>query len=319
MSDAQPDNTPWALAIHGGAGTIARKSLDAETRRRYQDALHHALAAGHQILAANGTAVDAVQASVSALEDEPLFNAGRGAVFTAEGRIELDASIMDGRTLQCGAVIGLTRYRNPVQVARRVMTDSPHVALAGRGADEFAHSVGFQAVDADYFYTDRRWQQLERARHESRIALDHDLPTREQTSLGTVGAVALDIYSNLAAATSTGGMTNKMWGRVGDTPVIGAGTYASNASCAVSATGHGEFFMRATVARDIAALMEYAHYSLHEATERKVMKELSALGGDGGVIAIDRAGNISAPFNTHGMYRGWVRHDAAPHVAIHAE
>lgn len=316
----------FALAIHGGAGTIDPSELDERSEADYRQGLLAALAAGGEVLTRGGSALDAVQASVVALEDCPLFNAGHGAVFTADGRIELDASIMCGRTLHCGAVIGVTRARNPIVLARHVMSDTPHVLLHGSGADAFAQSAGVETVDPTWFRTEHRWQQLLGARAAGRVALDHDPDPAPQTGpqpdsnpdshLGTVGAVALDRHGDLAAATSTGGMTNKLWGRVGDSPIIGAGTYASNRSCAISATGHGEHFIRATVARDIAALMEYAGLDLARAATRKIVEELGQSGGRGGIIGVDREGNLNLTFNSTGMYRGWLRSGEPPQVAI---
>ncbi|MDJ1160237.1 isoaspartyl peptidase/L-asparaginase [Chelatococcus sp. SYSU_G07232] len=303
----------WVLAVHGGAGTIERASLTPEREADFRAGLEAALAAGAAVLDACGSGLDAVEAAVRSLEDEPLFNAGRGAVFTAEGTIELDAAVMDGATLAAGAVIGVTRTRNPVSLARAVMERTAHVVLQGLGADSFALTTGLEQVDPAYFATDWRWQQLQKARQAGAVALDHT--AYEERKYGTVGAVALDRSGHLAAATSTGGMTNKMWGRVGDTPLIGAGTYA-NGTCAVSATGHGEFFIRATVARDVAALMDYAGLTLHEAVERKVQDELVRLGGRGGVIAVDRRGEVALVFNTPGMYRGMQREGGSPLVAI---
>lgn len=313
MSKATEGKHRWTLAIHGGAGTIERTALTPEREAGFRAGLEAALAAGAAVLKAGGSSLDAVEAAVCALEDNPLFNAGRGAVFTAEGTIELDAAVMDGATLNAGAVVGVTRTRNPVSLARAVMDKTAHVVLQGAGADTFALTTGLEQVDPAYFATDWRWEQLQKAKQASTVELDHT--EHNDRKYGTVGAVAIDSNGNLAAATSTGGMTNKMWGRVGDCPVIGAGTYA-NGTCAVSATGHGEFFIRATVARDIAALMDYAGLSLREATERKVHGELMAMGGRGGVIAVDRDGEVALVFNTPGMYRGELREGGEPRVAI---
>lgn len=291
--------TAWALAIHGGAGVITRGSMEAETEKAYRMALDSALTIGESILADGGSSLDAVASVVTWLEDNPLFNAGRGAVFNYEGRNELDASIMEGRARMAGAVCGVTHVKNPVQLARAVMEKSPHVFLAGAGAEAFAREEGLALVDSNWFFTERRW----RAHLED---LDGTPPTAEKKH-GTVGAVALDRHGNLAAATSTGGMTNKRWSRIGDTPVIGAGTFADNATCAVSCTGHGEYFIRWSVARDIAAMMEYAGLSLAAAADAMVMDKLARAGGEGGVIAVDRHGHIAMPFNSEGMYRGYVR------------
>jgi len=287
-----------SIAIHGGAGVITRGSMTRDEEEAYRNDLGRALDAGYDLLAAGGSGLDAVTAAVRILEDSPLFNAGRGAVFSHEGINELDASIMDGRTLEAGAVAGVTHIRNPIDLARLVMERSQHVLLAGEGAEEFALEQGMDLVPQNYFFTERRWQQLEKARTGDRYS------AAEIGYYGTVGAVALDRHGNLAAATSTGGMTNKRWGRVGDSPIIGAGTYADNESCAVSATGSGEFFIRAVAAHEISALMKYRGLSLEEAAREVVQGKLERIGGDGGVIAVDREGNIALEFNTEGMFRG---------------
>lgn len=322
-ADAQ---TPprWGIVIHGGAGTIQRASLTPQREAEYRAGLEAALRAGHAVLARGGSSLDAVEAAIRTMEDNPLFNAGKGAVFTAEGRNELDASIMDGRTMGAGAVAGLRRVKNPITLARAVMERSPHVMLSGEGAEEFARGQGIELVDPAYFRTEARWQGLLRAREEDerrRAAGDtlkpramHAVP--EDQKFGTVGAVALDRAGNLAAGTSTGGMTNKRWGRIGDAPIIGAGTYASNRSCAVSATGHGEFFIRNTVARDICALVEYRGMSLRDAGDEVVMRRLVQQGGEGGVIAMDPQGNVAMPFNSSGMYRGRMGADGRIETAI---
>jgi len=268
----------------------------------YQQELGKALSIGVEILKSGGSSTDAVEQVVRYLEDCPLFNAGKGAVFTHEGRNELDASIMDGSTLKAGAVAGVTDVKNPVSLARRVMDASPHVMLSGNGASDFAREQGIERVDSSYFFTPQRWNDLQQ------------ILSKEK--MGTVGCVALDIHGNLAAATSTGGMTNKRWGRVGDAPIIGAGTYANNATCAVSATGHGEFFIRYTVAHDISALMEYQNLSLNAAVEKVIMGKLLKAGGYGGVIAIDRQGNISMIMNTSGMFRAFAHSDGRTGCAI---
>jgi len=306
------DERPVAIAVHGGAGVIDRTSMSPERDAAYRSALTEALRAGHAILTRGGSSLDAVEAAVRVLEDLPMFNAGKGAVFTAEGVNELDAAIMEGRTLRAGAVAGLRRVRNPVSLARRVMDASPHVFLMGEGAERFATEQGLELVDAKYFFTSERWEQLERVRAAEAAAAAEPtggatsaaLPLHWDTRFGTVGAVAVDRNGDLAAATSTGGTTNKKWGRVGDVPVIGAGTYANNDSVAVSATGHGEYFIRSTVAHDIAALVEYRGLPVRTAVTEVVMRKLVMRGGQGGVIAIDRAGEIAMEFNTPGMYRG---------------
>ena len=286
-------------------------NMTAEKEEAYKSALAEALTAGEDILKNGGSALDAVQAAVLIMEDSELFNAGKGAVFNSEGGHELDAAIMDGNTLKSGAIAGVGRIKNPVLLARTVMEKSRHVMLVGDGAEKFAEENGFEFVDPSYFDTDFRRHQLERAKaHGEALILESDddlMMPLDEKKFGTVGAVALDMDGNLAAATSTGGLTNKRWGRVGDTPIIGAGTYADNNSCAVSGTGAGEYFIRATVARSICALMEYKGLSLDEAAEQIVHGKLIELGGDGGIIAVDPMGNITMKFNTTGMYRGAVR------------
>lgn len=294
----------WALVIHGGAGGIDRDHLTPELQTAYHEALGRALAAGEEVLRAGGPALDAVTESIRVMEDSPLFNAGRGAVFTHEGRNELDASIMDGRDLDAGAVAGVTTVKNPILAARAVMEHSPHVMLAGVGADSFASAQNLETVPPEYFHTDRRWQDLQRVQ-----ARDIDVAEVSENGdwkFGTVGAVAMDLDGNLVAGTSTGGMTNKRWGRIGDSPVIGAGTYADNASCAVSATGHGEFFIRRTVARDICARVEYLGEDLQQSAHKVVGEQLVTMGGSGGVIAVDSLGNMVMEFNSSGMFRGSV-------------
>lgn len=322
---ASPGAQPrWGLVVHGGAGTIPRGSLTPEREAEYHAKLREALLAGHAVLSRGGSSLDAVEAAILILEDSPLFNAGRGAVFTAEGRNELDASVMDGRTLAAGAVAGVTRVKNPILLARQVMENSPHVMLVGAGAEAFGQQRGVEMVDPSYFHTEARWRALERAREEEgyqefrRDTTRADTPLPDDRKLGTVGAVALDRQGNLAAGTSTGGMTNKRWGRVGDAPIIGAGTYASG-RCGVSATGHGEYFIRLGVARDICAQVEYLNLPLADAADNVVMMKLTELGGTGGVIAMDDQGNFALPFNTDGMYRGWIGLDGQPHTEIYRD
>ena len=312
----------FGLVVHGGAGVIVRDKLSPELEAQYRTELAKALDAGYAVLAAGGSALDAVVAAIKPLEDSPLFNAGKGAVLNADGRCELDASIMDGRTLAAGAVAGVSRIKNPITLARAVMEQSPHVMFTGVGAERFAEQVGgIEFVPNEYFQTERRREDLRRAQEKEkqernrRSALGlpdsplfsppnpSDSPDREH-KWGTVGCAALDQQGNLAAGTSTGGLTNKKFGRVGDSPIIGAGTFAGNTTCAVSATGHGEYFIRIGVARDIAAQMEYKGASLAQAAEASLAK-VAALGGDGGVVAIDRDGRVAMPFNTPGMYRGF--------------
>lgn len=314
--------TGYAFAIHGGAGTILKANMSDEQEAAYEAKLTEALAAGEKVLADNGAALDAVIAAITVMEDSPLFNAGKGAVFTAEGKNEMDSSIMDGETLDAGAVSGVTNVKSPIRLARAVMDKSKHVMLQGKGAETFAAENGLEIVDPEYFYTERRWQQLQKAKElKEGAVLDHDLEYMEfnDNKFGTVGAVALDKAGNLAAGTSTGGMTNKSWGRVGDSPIIGAGTYASNSSCAVSATGAGEYFIRATVARSICALMEYADMTLADATDKIIMQQLVEMGGDGGIISLDRDGNIALVFNTEGMYRASVREGEEPLIGIYKD
>jgi beta-aspartyl-peptidase (threonine type) len=333
---AQPTpapSRPYGLVIHGGAGVILRDKFTPELEAQYQAELKKSLEAGYAILAAGGTALDAVVAAIKPLEDSPLFNAGRGAVLNADGKCELDASIMDGRTLAAGAIAGVTRIKNPITLARAVMERSPHVMFTGAGAERFAEQLGgFDFVPNEYFQTDRRREDLKRAQEKeaqqrNRRAglglpagpffppLDEPGPAERERKWGTVGCAALDQHGNLAAGTSTGGMTNKKYGRVGDAPIIGAGTFAGNATCAVSATGHGEYFIRVGVARDIAAQMEYKGATLAAAAEASLAK-VAAMGGDGGVVAIDRHGNVAMPFNTPGMYRGYRLSTGAGTIAI---
>lgn len=303
----------FGLAIHGGAGTISPDRLTPELEKAYRTALERSLQAGFKILNGGGSSPDAVEAAVRVLEDDPHFNAGKGAVFTSAGTNELDASIMDGKTLKAGAVVSLKRIRNPISLARLVMDKSPHVMLDCAGAEAFARENGVELVDPNYFFTQERWDALKRVQDGARSG---ELVISDQDRHGTVGAVALDQAGNLAAATSTGGMTNKRPGRVGDSPIIGAGNYANNATCAVSATGDGEYFICATVAHDISALMEYRGFNVEEAA-RAVLEKVAKLGGTGGLIAIDGKGQVALPFNTNGMYRGHVDRGGKPSVSIH--
>ncbi|HEY0140027.1 MAG TPA: isoaspartyl peptidase/L-asparaginase [Thermoanaerobaculia bacterium] len=317
---AQEGKKTTMLVVHGGAGTITRASMSAELERDYRAKLEEALKAGHAILAKGGTSLDAVEATVRILEDSPLFNAGKGAVFTHEGRNELDASIMDGRNMKAGSVAGVTIIRNPITAARAVMERSEHVMMVGRGAELFATKMGLEIVDPSYFWTERRWKSLQKELLQEQGQQPRaELTAPDDKKFGTVGAVALDQAGNLAAGTSTGGMTNKKFGRVGDAPIIGAGTYADNNSCAVSATGHGEFFIRWTVAYDIAALMKYRGLSIKAAADEVIHKKLVPVKGEGGVIALDAKGNFAMPFNSEGMYRGWIGSDGVAHVAIYKD
>lgn len=286
-----------AIAVHGGAGTLSPAELTPDADRAYRAGLRHALVSGYAVLEHGGSSLDAVVAAVRVLEDDPLFNAGRGAVVAANGIHELDASLMDGSDLRAGAVTGVRHVRSPIELARMVMERSPHVMLAGPGAEEFALEQGMTPVPNSHFSTERRRLELERM-------LRGELDAGRESLMGTVGAVARDARGNLAAATSTGGMTGKKWGRVGDSPLIGAGTYAANDCCAVSATGHGEYFIRAAVAHEIAALIRYRGMTVRQAAEEVVLRQLPKLGGTGGVIAIGRDGEIAMPFNSEGMLRG---------------
>jgi beta-aspartyl-peptidase (threonine type) len=329
---AAQDAPSWSFAIHGGAGVIERDSLTPEQDAAYRAALHRALEAGSAVLANGGSSLDAVQAAIELMEDDPLFNAGRGAVFTAAGRNELDAAVMNGSDLTAGAVAGLTTTRHPIAAARAVMERSPHVMLIGEGADAFAASVGLEQVDPTFFFTERRWRGLESALRAQNLPIPErpagapgpqaetalPAPPLNERKFGTVGAVALDSEGRLAAGTSTGGMTAKRWGRVGDVPVIGAGTYASNREgCAVSATGDGEYYIRASVARDICARI--AGGSTSQAAAQAEVDDALSLGGSGGVIVMDVEGRPSFAMTTSGMYRGSISSDAPAGVAIYGD
>ncbi|SEJ80643.1 beta-aspartyl-peptidase (threonine type) [Dyadobacter sp. SG02] len=342
---AQDFSDKITLVIHGGAGTITRANMSPEREKAYRDAMNTALEKGYEVLKKGGTSVQAVEAAIHVMEDSPLFNAGKGAVFTNEGKNELDAAIMEGKTLKAGAVAGVTTIRNPISAAIAVMDQSVHVMMAGKGAEQFAKEKGLEIVDPSYFYTEARYKALQRAKEQEKTELDHngkeenggkeekevkkgpktgyhsveDLIFTEGKKFGTVGCVALDKFGNLAAGTSTGGMTNKRYGRIGDAPIIGAGTYANNATCAVSATGHGEYFIRSVVAHDISALMEYKGLSLADASNEVVMKKLVERGGEGGIIAIDRNGNVAMPFNSEGMYRGYIKSDGKREILIYKD
>lgn len=299
---------PITLVIHGGAGTITRANLTPEKEQAYHAALTHALDSGYAVLEAGGKSLDAVLAAIKVMEDSPLFNAGKGAVFTNDGKNELDASIMDGSNLMAGAVAGVTTIKNPIEGAYAVMTKSEHVLMIGAGAEKFAQENGVAIVSPDYFFDSLRYKQLLRLREQEMGKEANYLdPYIQDKKFGTVGAVALDQYGNIAAGTSTGGMNNKKFGRVGDAPIIGAGTYADNETCGVSATGWGEYFIRLCVAHDVSSMMRYTDLTLEQVADSVIMKKLPALGGDGGIIALDRAGNISMTFNTEGMYRGYIQ------------
>ncbi len=310
----------FAIAIHGGAGTILRSLMTVPKEIAYSQGLSDAIDAGNSILNSGGSSIDAVEAAVKSMEDFPLFNAGRGAVFTNNGTHEMDASIMDGNTLEAGAVSGISLAKNPVSLARAVKEKSGHVFLCGKEAEAFGKTVGISFQDESYFYTEERYKQWQDVKDSDTYQLDHSDKTETgERKFGTVGAVALDIHGNIAAATSTGGMTNKRFGRIGDSPIIGAGTYANNKTCAISCTGHGEFFIRAVIAYDISCLMEYKGYSLKQACDYVVKDKLVKFGGEGGLIAIDAMGNIELPFNSQGMYRAWSVEGETSHVKIYED
>jgi L-asparaginase / beta-aspartyl-peptidase len=306
-TNAEP-RSAWTLVIHGGAGGSLDSRLPDSVQLLYTNEMQKVLIAGAGILRNGSSSLDAVETCIRMMEDSPLFNAGKGAVFTEDGKNEMDASIMDGNTGKAGAVAGVSTIKNPISAARAVMEKSKHVMLAGDGAEKFAKKVGLEIVDPSYFYSKQRWEEFEKARRSD-----------SSKSHGTVGVVALDMHGNLAAGTSTGGMTNKMHGRIGDTPVIGAGTYADNATCAVSCTGHGEYFIRNVVAYDVSARMKYAGESLQEATRQIVMEKLKSQGAGGGLIAVDSKGNIAMPFNTSLMFRGTIRSGGEPVVKIYPD
>jgi beta-aspartyl-peptidase (threonine type) len=315
---------PFGFVIHGGAGTIERGKMTPEHERAFREKLTEALLAGYEILKKGSASLDAVVAAITLMEDSPLFNAGKGAVFTNAGTNELDTSIMDGRTLKAGAAAGLKRVKNPILLARLVMEQSPHVMMTGEGAESFAAQKGLELVDPKYFYTEERWQQLQRVKEAEKSPppkqskLEKGLQPFDEHKFGTVGAVALDRAGNLGAGTSTGGMTNKRFGRVGDSPIIGAGTYADNETCGVSCTGDGEYFIRASVAHEVSARMRLAAESVEQAAAA-ALEKARKLGGTGGLIALDRRGNFAMPFNTSGMYRGVVGSDGRPRVSIYKD
>jgi len=330
MNNSKAQDHKFALAIHGGAGTIIKESMTPGMENAYKEKMKEALDAGYKVLKSGGSSLDAVEVAVKIMEDSPLFNAGKGSVFTAEGKNEMDASIMDGKTLKAGAVAGVTIIKNPISAARKVMEKSPHVMMSGKGAEKFAEEQKLEIVSPEYFFDSLRWKQWQKIKETEKIQLDHsedrgdvkpsfdvEFNPNPDNKYGTVGAVALDMNGNLAAATSTGGMTNKKFGRIGDSPIIGSGCYANNKTCAVSSTGHGEFFIRNVVAYDISALMEYKNLSLKESAETVINKKLTELGGTGGVIAIDAQGNIAMPFNTPGMYRGFVNGNGETGIFIY--
>lgn len=305
----------FSIAIHGGAGTLVKGLMTLELEAQYKEALQLALNKGYKLLKDGGTAIDAVERAVKSLEDTPLFNAGKGAVFTAEGTHEMDAAIMDGKTLNAGAVSLVTGIKNPVSLARDVMDKSYHVFLAGDGAMQFAKENGYRFESPEYFYDEVRYQQWQGIKDSETFQLDHSV--KKDGKFGTVGAVACDAIGNVAAATSTGGMTNKKWGRVGDSPMIGVGNYANNKTCAVSCTGSGEFFIRGVVAYDVSCLMEYKGMSLNDAANEVIHKRILEIDGDGGLIAVDAKGQIAMPFNTEGMYRASKSSTGEEYLAIY--
>lgn len=315
MNSEIKNNARLALALHGGAGTIQRAAMNAERERAYRDGLRQALLGGWEVLSGGGAALDAVEATVCLLEDNPLFNAGRGSVFTHKEEHEMDAAIMSGKDLRAGAVAAVGGVKNPIILARRVMEETPHVLLCGSGAEEFAREVGCEFAPPDYFFSEFRYEQLLQARREQTVSLDHT-PLKK---FGTVGAVARDAEGHLAAATSTGGLTNKRFGRVGDTALIGAGTYADDRTCAISCTGYGEVFIRTVAAYDVACLMKYKSLTLNDACEQVVGGTLREMGGEGGLVAVDHLGNVSLSFNSEGMYRAWVTSSGEAQVAIYRE
>jgi beta-aspartyl-peptidase (threonine type) len=314
----------YVLVMHGGAGTILKKNMTPEKEAAYRKTMIKALQTGYDALKSGKSSLDAVEVAIHVLEDSPLFNAGKGAVFTHEGKNELDAAIMDGKSLKAGAIAGVTVIRNPISAARAVMEKSEHVMMAGKGAEDFAKQAGLTLVDPSYFYTEERWKGLQQALKQDsmKTVLDHDKKAQRLGTLnpdfkfGTVGAVALDKAGNLAAGTSTGGMTNKRFNRIGDAPIIGAGTYANNATAGISGTGWGEFYIRTVLAHDLSAMMEYQKLSVQEASKRVIAK-MGKLGGDGGLIALDKNGQVAMEFNTAGMYRGTVTEDGKITVDIY--
>ncbi|MEZ4994695.1 MAG: isoaspartyl peptidase/L-asparaginase [Saprospiraceae bacterium] len=305
-TEAHQEPVEYALVIHGGAGTILPENMTPETEAEYKDILNKALDAGETVLKDGGTAADAVVATIMIMENSPLFNSGKGAVFTHDGRNELDASFMEGANLNAGAVGGVTNVKNPILAARAVMENSPHVLLTGKGAEQFAAEQGLEIVDPSYFYTERRWNSLQEALKEEKESMSYNGENPDY-KYGTVGCVALDQDGNIVAGTSTGGMTNKRWNRIGDSPIIGAGTYANNNTCGVSCTGHGEFFIRYAVAHDLSAMMEYKGIGIEEAADNIINDKLLKAGGSGGFVALDKYGHVAMPFNTPGMYRGYAK------------
>jgi beta-aspartyl-peptidase (threonine type) len=322
LKKADVPSEKFAIVIHGGAGTILKENMSDSLEAEYNRVLDLAVSKGYEILKNGGNSLDAVTQTIMILEDSPLFNAGKGAVFTNEGKNELDASIMDGKSKAAGSVASVTRVKNPINLARAIMEVSEHVMMVGPGAEKFAEQNGIELVNPSYFYTEKRWEGLQNAKEREKIELDHVAvnhydPLIKDQKFGTVGCVALDKKGTIAAGTSTGGMTNKRYGRVGDAPIIGAGTYADNATCGVSATGWGEFFIRNVVAYDIAAQMQYKNSSLADAAKETIQKKVPEMGGDGGIIAIDKDGNIVMEFNTAGMYRAAIDVNSKKTIGIY--
>ena len=323
----EKDTIPnFGIVIHGGAGTILKENMSDSLEKEYKAKLEEAVRAGHAILERGGTSIEAIEKAINIMENSPLFNAGKGAVFTNAETNELDAAVMDGKTLNAGAVAGVTTVKNPIDLAIAVMNNSEHVMMIGKGAETFAEEQGIEIVAPEYFYTENRFKGLQRVKDSEKTQLDHDDqktafldPFINDSKYGTVGAAALDKHGNLAAGTSTGGMTNKRWGRVGDVPVIGAGTYANNKTAAISGTGWGEFFIRGVVAYDISALMEYGGMSLQEAAQEVIQKKNVELGGNGGIIAIDNKGNVAMEFNTAGMYRAKMNQKGELEIGIYGK
>ena len=316
----------FAIIIHGGAGTILKKNMTDEMEATYKAKLEEAIKVGYTILKNGGTSTDAVLKTIQVMEESPLFNAGKGAVFTNAGTNELDASFMDGKTLNAGAVAGVKDVKSPIELAIKIMTDSEHVMLSGEGASAFAKEKGLDIVNPSYFYTENRFQSLQKIINQEKTELDHNDkkanfydPIIKDSKFGTVGCVALDKFGNIAAGTSTGGMTNKRWGRIGDAPIIGSGTYANNKTCGVSSTGWGEYFIRAMVAHDISALMDYKGLTLQEAAKEVIQKKVPKLGGDGGIIAVDKNGTIVMEFNTAGMYRASMNEKGELYIGIYKD
>lgn len=315
--EKEKDKPKFGLVVHGGAGNIS--NLSPEKEKDYLDKLNYAVEEGYRILELGGSSLNAVESVIKIFEDSPLFNAGKGAVFNNEGMNELDASIMDGATLNAGAITGVKRIKNPISLARLVMEKSNHILFTGEGAEKFAQEMGIELIDNKYFYTEERWKALERAKKIDKEKEGQTKVIEQEFIYGTVGCVALDKNGNLAAGTSTGGMTNKKFGRVGDSPIIGAGTYANNKTCAVSCTGHGEYFIKNCVAYDVSALMEYKKMSLKDASEYIINTKLKNQNADGGLIGIDKFGNVAMPFNTSGMFRGFKLSDGKFDIKIYKD